>query len=326
MRVFQIAVRLTACAALASVAAFIIRILVRLIRELASAKPPDSCDYLCDLIAAVSSTTCMECEMAAFRSLWVWIAVLGLLIVGLAFAVVRCVMKTFRGDRKGENNEEEPAVAINGPGSIVLVREEDVFGSPTATYTAVGTPSGGSCRWSVVEGEAKVQLLTGTEDAVLSLKPLVASEAPGDVRLRVEYSTGEGTAQAHVDVTIHKATTSVRVGVHSTHTFNGPTQWGWEVMYRYQVLDQFGSPYPEQIVRLEEQLTPIHNPFYTTFVSQNFITDANAQYVDQYELTFQNQPVPSNYIARVRQVVTAEGWVVLDHTIEYGSTGVSFTP
>ena len=37
---------------------------------------------------------------------------------------------------------------------------------------------------------------------------------------------------------------------------------------------------------------------------------------------FDKQPVPSNYSARSRQVVRAEGFVILNQTLLYGPNGV----
>jgi len=315
-------IHLAGCTAFAVVAAYISLILIQMIQQLFNVEPPTSCSYFCELVEALVGMNCMTCEMLAYGNVLLFAVVLSLLLIGLALMVARCFISAFRD----KEDDKEPKVEIDGPASLVLVKEEGIFTSPTYTFTASGTPGGGTYAWSVTTGADRVTPQSGVNAAVFLLKPSAASVGRNDVTVLVEYTTDEGATRAEVTLTIHKPTTSVRMVIDSSTTFTGPQIWGWEVFYRYRINDQFGDRFPEQIVRLEETLTPIYNPFNTAFISSNFVTDQNAEYLDQYELTFQGQQVPNDYIARVRQVVNADGFVVLNQIVTYGPTGVTFSP
>jgi hypothetical protein len=66
------------------------------------------------------------------------------------------------------------------------------------------------------------------------------------------------------------------------------------------------------------------NPYNTKFEEREYISDSNAEYDDHYTLISDNQPLPNDYIAKVRQVVRAQGVKILDHILVWRSTHVKF--
>jgi regulator of RNase E activity RraB len=313
--------RLAVCAILAAIGYFVIQLLLRLISELVSAEPPTTCSWLCDFIAALSGISCMECELFAFRSLWLWIILFSLIIVAIIIMVARCVWRAIRGNN--DQDEEEPSITIQGQGYLVLVNEAAGLGSPVVTYRAQGVPSGGAFEWTVILGNEKISIEGPLDQQEFRIKAIAPSQVGEDIRIKVKYTTEQGSATDTLALTAHKPESAVEIS-QERHDFNGPDLFGYEIMVKYRVLNQFSDRFPEQIVNLEETLDVITNPYGTQFISRNYITDENAEYIDEYELTFEGQSVPLDYIAKVRQRVFAEGFQILDQILLYGPTGVTF--
>ncbi len=240
------------------------------------------------------------------------------------------------GLRPKEKEEEEPKVIITGVKPLILCKEEEGRGSPLLLLHADGTPSGGSYRWSLVEGADKVEILGATNTNTLQLHPKKPSQDRNDVVVRVDYSCDEGLASDQVALTIHKPSYSCVVSrtkrtfngdmiitVHGgKRTFNNGPYYGYETIITYRILDQFRERFPEQIIFLEEDLTIEINPFNTPFIESDFISEPNAEYYDFYAIIFEKQPVPPNYVARVRQIVKAGGFIILNHTLLYGPADI----
>ena len=236
----------------------------------------------------------------------------------------------------GKEKEEEPKVIITGAKPLIICKKEGDWGSPLLLLHADGTPLGGSYRWSLVEGADKVEILGATNTKTLQLHPKKPSQDRNDVVVRVDYSCDEGFAIDQVALTVHKPSYSCVVS-RTKRTFNGDMTiivlsgkitlnngpyYGYETIIIYRILDQFNERFPTQILRLEEDVTTVYVSHPSPFIESDYVSEPNAEYYDHYATIFEKQPVPSNYSARRRQVVRAEGFVILNQTLLYGPNDV----
>jgi hypothetical protein len=93
---------------------------------------------------------------------------------------------------------------------------------------------------------------------------------------------------------------------------------------RYKILDQFSVRFPDGDLLLTENLSVILNPYNTPFEEREYQSDANAEYNDHLILIYYNQPVPIDYLAKVRQIVWAQGVQILDQVLVWSNSGVTF--
>ncbi len=90
------------------------------------------------------------------------------------------------------------------------------------------------------------------------------------------------------------------------------------------MLDQFGERFPMGILQLSEDMIALSNPYNTNFVEEGAVTDSNSEYDDNYILVFEGQQMPVDYIARVRQVVRANGVQIIDQILIWKNTHIEF--
>lgn len=321
------------CIALAAIAAallpFFVQFLIAAIQ--AAMLEPPSCDDYMARIAQAFGVPCAVYQASVKAWGWFFVLVFAVIVIGLIVMVARCFISLFRPE---EEEEEQPSVTISGVRPLVLVKEEAGRGSPRIDLTAYGNPSGGSYRWSLVSGADKVDLEGDVTSQTIGLRPKKADCSKNDIIVKVDYSTSEGSASDQVALTVHKPTAAILVH-REKNDFNGVMfqticgtmygqgpYYGYEVKTKWQILDQFGDPFPEQVVFLEEDLFVLHNPYNTPFQESDFVSDQFGVYSDCYATIFQGQPVPNNYVAKVRQIVRAEGFEILDQQLIYGPTDI----
>jgi hypothetical protein len=286
---------------------------------------PTKCDDLSKLLEALSfgRISCMTFELVGYAFS---LAIIGLLVLLLGLAllnIVRCSTSLLTGSFEPEEDENRPTVSIQGAGPLLLYPEAEITGSPILTVEGTGDPPGGTYSWSVLTGTGKVHLEGDTIHSSLSLKPLQKSDSPGDVTIQLTYTTRDGTATARESLTVHTPSSAAQISTRTT-TFNGPVEYGYDYTVRYRILDQFGERFPDGFLSLTEELSAILNPYNTTFQERQYVSDANAEYDDHYTLIFNNQPVPADYVAKVRQIVRAQGAQILNHVLVWKSTHVDF--
>jgi uncharacterized membrane protein len=325
MNMLQLALRLSLCVLLAAFAAFFLPIAWLLLKaSIEASSYPFSC-YDFPVAYAVALGVPCAVFITVIHALCLVMALgFAAIILGLILMVLRCMaraIKAEKDERKKEENEE-PGVIITNTGPILFHPQTDISGSAPRTLTAVGDPSGGSYRWIILHGSEKIKTPPSLETSDLFLDPKAPSSTHGDLSIKVEYTSPKGnTATAEASLTIYEPS-SAKVISKTFTPHNGPTVYGWLHVHRYRILDQFGDRFPPSNLHLSEQLTPIENPFNTTFVPKEWFSDENAEYDDGYELRM-STPVPSNYRARVRQVVSAQGSVILDHVLLWEPNGVT---
>lgn len=312
--------RLIRCLLLAAIAAVVIPILIQLIKgAIWAASQPVPCDDLLARLARAFGVPCAAYQAAVRAYGWLMVLAFVVILLGLLLAIARCVINSFRSEKE----EKRPTVIIHGAGPLLLYAETATTGSPLLVLEGVGDPPGGTYAWSVRSGADKIRIEGGTNQSSLSLKPVARSDSPGDVVLQLSYSTSEGTATAQESLTVHTPSSARQISKNTT-TFSGPVEFGYDCTVRYRILNQFGAHFPAGFLSVSEDLTVIVNPYHTQFEEREFTTDANAEYDDHYTLIFDNQPVPHDYLAKVRQIVKAAGIKVLDHIIVWKSTHVDF--
>jgi hypothetical protein len=314
------AIKLIGCIVLAAIAALLVPVLVWMLKaSILAASQPVSCDdYLSRLVIALGVPCAV---LQAYTKAWGWliVIVIAILLAGIVLLVVRCFLSCFQGD----DQDEVPTATINGAGPLLLYGGTETSAPPTLTLECVGRPSGGTFQWAVGGGASKVGIDGGLNESTLMLRALEPSDSPGDVNVQVTYATARGTATAQASLTVHTPRSAAQLS-EQVNTFNGPTEYGYDDTVRYRILDQFGNQFPEGDLFLDEDLQVLVNPYNTPFVEKEYQSDANAEYNDHYTLIFRNQPVPSDYLAKVRQVVRAESVQILDHIVVWKSTGVEF--
>lgn len=241
-----------------------------------------------------------------------WIAAaFGLVLVAALLAML------FVRDNDG------PTITIIGEGPLLLFQETTTSGSPILLLEGTGNPAGGTYRWSVISGADKIDLQGDVNANSISIKPAQQSDSQGDVILHLAYTTSNGTAIAQVELTVYTPSSAMQISS-VMNPFNGPTEYGYDFTVRYMILDQFGERFPSGFLYLNEDLVVLLNPYNTHFEEREYISDENAEYDDHYTLIFNNQAVPSDYLARVQQIVKAQGVKILDHILIWKSSGVEF--
>ncbi len=312
--------RLIRCILLAAIASVVAPILVQLIdAAIGAASAPVSCDDLLAKIAQAFGLPCASYQAAVKAYGWFIVFAFVVILAGLLVTLVRCVISAF----PHKEEEKRPTVSIQGVGPLLLYRESETTGSPILMLEGVGDPPDGTYTWFVLAGTEKIQLEGDISHRSLPMKPLQKSDSRGDVTIQLTYTTPDGTATARESLTVHTPSFATQISTR-TDTSNGPIEYGYDFTVRYRILDQFGERFPEGDLFLDEDMVVLVNPYNTTFEEREYMSDSSAEYNDHYTLLFYSQPVPSDYIARVRQVVRANGVEVLDHILVWKSTHVDF--
>ena len=257
-------------------------------------------------------------------------AALIVMAMGLVFAalLIKSALAALWGifalwSRDEKEPDKTPHVSIKGTGPLLLYKETATSGSPHLTLQGVGQPPDGTFRWSVLAGAEKIKFESDVNQSSIAVRAIRRSDIPEDVVLELTYTTSDGDATAEAPLTVHTPDSAIRVSTNTT-LFNGPIEYGYDFTVRYRILDQFGERFPQGFLSLDETLVVVTNPYATKFEERQYISDANAEYDDHYTLTFDYQPVPGDYLARVRQIVRAEGIQFLDHILIWGNTGLEF--
>lgn len=216
--------------------------------------------------------------------------------------------------------EEQLNVTISGAGPLLLVKETATVGSPPITLTASGSPSGGSYAWTVLSGSHKIQVLSGYNGTTFMLKAKSADQNRDDVIIEVKYTTPEGTTTDQVYLTVYKPSGCELIDAPKTD-FTGPDQYGYEVVAKYQILDQFNQPYPRWYLDVEVVDVILANPHNVTHEAGNFTSDANANCYDHYVVK-SSAPIPSNFIFIIHQTYRASGFEIAEQEVEYGPSDI----
>lgn len=322
MSLWQRFFKFIVCILVTAIAVAIIPLLIQIISAaIQAASTPVSCN---DYLARIAQAFGMSCATyQAGVKAYGWLMVLGFvaILAGLIIAVARCFISVFRG--REDEDEEDVKVRITDIEPMILYGETESTGSPSLTLQGDGEPSGGTYQWSIISGEEKLNLESGLNQSSLMIEPRAPSNTIGDIVIKLEYSTPDGNASTQESLTIHTPSSALQILSNIT-SFNGPVEYGYDHLIRYRILDQFGDRFPVGHQAITEKLTIIHNPRNTQFEEREFLAVANAEYLDTYTLIFNGQPVPSNYIARIRQIIRAEGIVILNRIVVWKNTHVEF--
>lgn len=140
----------------------------------------------------------------------------------------------------------------------------------SGTLTAQGV-SGGTFQWDVVAGQSKVTLNNGGADSdnigpvandnTVTIKSTDASGALEDVTVRLTYN---GVAVCDKTLTVFAPSSTELQPTYPTY------QWwwyrpGWKKVYRFKVLDQFGTALPKEI-----EINEKFGPFVPDYVGENW--------------------------------------------------------
>ncbi|HEY9205777.1 MAG TPA: hypothetical protein VIO58_07620 [Candidatus Methanoperedens sp.] len=304
---------------MAAIAFFVAPLLIMIIEALSSKEQMSCDDDLSKILEALGIPCAIQMAVAeAYR--WIFLAGAVAILVGMFAYIARCFLSALNHKKE---EEKWPTVSIQGAEPLLLFRETENTGSPMLTLEGVGYPPGGTYIWSVLAGAEKVQLEGDITNRSLPIKPKQRSDSPGDVAIQLIYKTPDGTATARISLTVYTPSSTTQIST-STKTFNGPLEYGYIFTVRYRILDQFGERFPVGFLSLTEDLSVILNPYNTQFEEREYISDSDAEYNDHYTLIFENQRVPDDYVAKVKQVVRAEGVKILDHILVWRSTRVDF--
>ena len=147
-------------------------------------------------------------------------------------------------------------LVVGGPKGLVLAMGTAQPGGlpfvDTIQLTAVGTPGGGSYTWSTTS--QKVELVSGANSSVVTVKAKEKSGAKDDVRINVRYVTPGGTpVEGHWDLTVHQP---VRMEFHAVVANSSKecagckdpnsreylaNSSGWEKQVVWKVIDHLGD-------------------------------------------------------------------------------------
>jgi len=312
---------LGSCLCILIMSIILIPILIFIAIECSKAIYSGICTWGCAWWEVVLGIPCLSCEYTVYIFVKYVVPIMcGLFILFLILGIILCFVRS----GKEEEEEEEPTIIIEGSGPLLLYRETPTSGSPVLSLNGVGEPSGGTYKWTILSGAEKIDVISDMNNSIIRIKPVQQSDPPGgDVKLLVTYTTSDGSATSQTDLTVHTPKSAVKISQFIT-TFNGPNEYGYDFTVRYRILDQLGNRFPEGHLFLDEDLIVLSNPYNTQFEEREYMSDDNAEYNDNYTLIYYNQPIPNDFLARVRQIVRAQGIEILNHILVWKSTGVEF--
>jgi len=142
----------------------------------------------------------------------------------------------------------QPTVTISGSGYLAMLNSGATGGGNTTTFTATGTPSGGTYAWTVISGQSYVTISNTTSQTVT-----VQSVAVGSFTVQATYTVN---SQPGTAVAVGKVQQPGSLGVVSNDTqalacANLPGSYTTqERLIQYQVLDTSSPPVAVQALNM----------------------------------------------------------------------------
>ncbi len=168
-----------------------------------------------------------------------------------------------------------PKVSISGGRDKLAIGLE----GNTTTFTATGTPSGGTFQWTASNNNV---ILADTTASTVTVSAYLPSESVNDVIVTVTYSLNGQSGAATRQLTVQKPTSLLFV----SDTSNGPnpTSTGWRREVIWQIMDQLNMPMQFANMFVADTISP--NGSGTCSLSEPVTgigySDSNGRFPDTY--------------------------------------------